>query len=116
MFSPSSAVVRKIFLPQTIGDEWPRPAIAVFHFTFFASLHSVGSPVSVETPWPAGPRHCGQFAPPDAPAFELRSVRVKRKLIRKARVMRLENFILDVPFFVTQTISLQGFSVSKPLV
>ena len=31
---PSIDVVRKIQSPQTIGDEWPRPGIAVFHATF----------------------------------------------------------------------------------
>src|SRR6185295_7974827 len=69
--SPSSAVVRKIFLPQTIGDEWPSPSIGVFHLTFFVSLHSSGSPFSADTPWPSGPRHCGQFVDPGLDAIEV---------------------------------------------
>src|SRR5262249_23501858 len=62
MTSPSIAVVRKIRSPQTIGEEWHRPGIAVFHFTFSVGLHLVGRPVSGETPWLSGPRHCAHFA------------------------------------------------------
>src|SRR5215470_12416845 len=62
MTSPSSAVVRKIRSPQTIGEEWPRPGMAVFHFTFCVGVHTVGRPVSGEMPWLSGPRHCDQFA------------------------------------------------------
>src|SRR5262245_35694482 len=62
MMAPSMAVVRKIRSPQTMGEECPRPSTGVFHFTFLVAPHSVGNPVSVETPWPSGPRHCAQFA------------------------------------------------------
>src|SRR5215471_13902744 len=55
------SVVRKTFLSQMIGCENPFPGIAVFHKTFFVSLHSVGRFLSSETPWASGPRHCGQF-------------------------------------------------------
>src|SRR5690349_3182285 len=65
--SPSIAVVKKILLPQTIGDECPRPSMGVFHLMFFAGFHSTGRFVSVETPEPSGPRHCGQFAAVAAP-------------------------------------------------
>src|ERR1044072_689962 len=58
--SPSTAVVTKIRLPQTIGDECPRPGIAVFHFMFLAAVQSEGRFFSSETPCPEGPRHCGQ--------------------------------------------------------
>src|ERR1041385_6320471 len=58
--SPSTAVVTKIRLPQTIGDECPRPGRAVFHFMFFAAVHSEGRFFSSEIPCPEGPRHCGQ--------------------------------------------------------
>src|SRR5687767_4879511 len=59
---PSMAVVRKMRLPQTIGDEWLRPAIGVFHLMFWFGLQVAGRFFSVETPAPAGPRHCGQLA------------------------------------------------------
>src|SRR5215470_8260029 len=55
------SVVRKTFLSQMIGCENPFPGIAVFHKTFFVSLHSVGRFLSSETPWASGPRHCGQL-------------------------------------------------------
>src|SRR5215510_10382147 len=59
---PSTAVVRKSRLPQTIGDECPRPGIAAFHLMFLVGLHSSGRFFSSETPWPRGPRHCGQLS------------------------------------------------------
>src|SRR5262245_43097771 len=55
------SVVRKTFLPQIIGCEKPRPGSAVFHITFFVSLHSTGRFVSPETPCESGPRHCAQL-------------------------------------------------------
>src|SRR6266550_579410 len=82
--APSIAVVRNILLPQTIGEEWPRPAMAVFHLIFFVGLHSAGRFFSLEIPWPDGPRHCGQLGPPDAPAFEFRSVTIRKKQMARA--------------------------------
>ncbi len=35
----------------------------VFHTTLRDSLHSNGKPLSVECPWPVGPRNPGQFQP-----------------------------------------------------
>src|SRR5262245_59143544 len=67
--SPSITAVRKMRSPQTTGEEWPRPAIGVFHLMFLVSLHSVGTPVSVEMPCPPGPRHCDQLAAGPATAF-----------------------------------------------
>src|SRR5262245_16904364 len=61
--SPSMSVVKKTFAPQTIGCEWPCPAIGVFHLMFFSTLHSVGTLVSDETPVPSAPRHWDQFEP-----------------------------------------------------
>lgn len=46
--------------PVTIGDDAPVPANCAFHAMFFVALHSTGSPVSADTPWLPGPRHCGQ--------------------------------------------------------
>src|SRR5262245_24357529 len=61
--SPSMSVVRNTFAPQTIGCEWPCPAIGVFHLMFLSTLHSVGTLVSDEIPVPSPPRHCDQFEP-----------------------------------------------------
>src|SRR4029453_9536911 len=58
---PSIEEVRKILLPHMIGDECPRPGIAVLHWTFFVWLHSSGRFFSIEMPLPPGPRHCGQL-------------------------------------------------------
>src|SRR5436190_20571552 len=55
------SVVMKMLLPQTIGEEWPRPGKAVFHLMFLSALHSVGRLVSVETPVPSEPRHADQL-------------------------------------------------------
>jgi hypothetical protein len=55
------AVVMKTFFPQMIGEEKPRPGMAVFQSTFFVSLHSLGRFFSLDTPWLSGPRHCAQF-------------------------------------------------------
>src|SRR6185312_6257175 len=49
-------------------DDQPRPGTAVFQATFFVSLHSIGSPCSVECPWPPGPRNCGQSSVARDPA------------------------------------------------
>src|SRR6185436_3009228 len=94
--SPSKAVVRKIFLPQTIGDEWPRPSSGVFHFTFLVALHSLGNPVSVETPCPSGPRHCGQFPVVDFPKAEFAEATIARST--KAKAMRPKIFMSKVSF------------------
>src|SRR5690606_10494859 len=59
--SPSMAVVRKMRLPQTTGDEWPRPGMGVFHRMFDVS-QVTGNAVSLDTPVPRGPRHPGQFS------------------------------------------------------
>src|SRR5690348_11355496 len=60
--APSIGVVRNSRLPQTMGDECPRPAIGVFHLMFLVGDHSSGRFFSSETPWPRGPRHCGQLS------------------------------------------------------
>src|SRR6185295_13809520 len=75
---PSMAVVKKILLPQTIGEECPRPSIAAFHLMFFVGLHSAGRFFSFDVPWPEGPRHCGQL-PDEAPTDTTRIVRAKRR-------------------------------------
>src|SRR5580765_7795246 len=90
--APSIAVVRKILLPQTIGDECPRPAIGVFHLIFFVVLHCVGRFFSSEVPCPDGPRHCGQLALPVAPA-ELTKTRLESVATTNAIPMRPDSFI-----------------------
>src|SRR5689334_24662806 len=77
--SPSIAVVKKILLSQTIGDECPRPAIGVFHLMFFVGVHSAGRFFSFEIPEPSGPRHCGQLAA--KPTVVSESDKTKAKLV-----------------------------------
>src|SRR5581483_9295043 len=55
-------VVSQICLPQTTGDDHPRPWIGVFQATFFVSLHSRGRPVASACPSPLGPRNSAQFS------------------------------------------------------
>ena len=45
-----------------MGDEDPRPRSDALHAMFSRALHVVGRRDSLDTPSPAGPRHCGQFA------------------------------------------------------
>ena len=59
--SSATAVVTKMRLPQTMGEEWPAPGIGVFHLTFSCSFHFRGRFVSVEIPRPS-PRQPGQLA------------------------------------------------------
>src|SRR5215475_5947917 len=67
------SVVRNTFLSQMIGCENPLPGSAVFHNTFFVSLHSAGRFLSFETPWLSGPRHCGQLDELAASPLEIRA-------------------------------------------
>src|SRR6185295_10021069 len=90
--APSIAVVRKILLPQTMGDECPRPAMGVFHLMFFVALHSVGRFFSSEVPCPDGPRHCGQLALPEARA-ELTTKSAEKVATINAIAMRPLSFI-----------------------
>src|SRR4029077_10675621 len=53
------SVVRNMRLPQTTGDEWPRPGTSTFHATPRSALHEDGRVRNVETPL-AGPRQPGQ--------------------------------------------------------
>src|SRR6185369_4226614 len=69
---PSTAVVRNMRLPQTIGDECARPSIGTFHLMFLVGLHSDGRFFSFEMPEPSGPRHCGQLP---AAAFSVKKPR-----------------------------------------
>src|SRR5690348_5387977 len=58
---PSSvAVVSQMRSPWITGDDQPRPGIAVFQRTFCVSLQVKGRLCSSDTPWPVGPRNCGQ--------------------------------------------------------
>src|SRR5688572_15727393 len=60
--------VTKTRLPQTMGEDTPRPRIADFQAMPSVLLHRLGSPVSDETPDQAGPRQCGQFSACTLPA------------------------------------------------
>src|SRR6185503_9964830 len=99
--SPSIAVVTKIRFSQTIGDEWPRPSIGVFHLMFFEVFHSAGKFFSVEIPVPSGPRHCGQFPADDeaVAAIPNDTAAIRAKLIR--RVSFTAFFLCNYCFFET---------------
>src|SRR5688500_958929 len=97
MAAPSSAVVKKIFFSQTMGDEWPRPAMGVFQLMFFLPLHSSGNPVSVETPCPSGPRHWGQLESFDLADAEPAKEMVRSKQKENVTEIRRKSFMLG-PF------------------
>src|ERR1700752_54132 len=89
--SPSTAVVRKTLLPQTMGDECPRPSIGIFHLMFFVGLHSCGRFFSSDTPEPSEPLHPGQFvdAAPPLPTTELnKAIPLNITMTGRATVIR----------------------------
>src|SRR5687767_13088940 len=61
------AVWIKIWSPQMMGVEVPKPGIFVFHLRLFVSVQAVGGLACGATPLPSGPRHCGQFCSAEAP-------------------------------------------------
>jgi hypothetical protein len=89
------AVVRNMRLPQTMGDECPRPAIGVFHLMFFPGPQVAGRFFSLEIPCPEGPRHCGQL--PLAPAAVFK-VATATTAITRLMPTRLMSFILSASF------------------
>src|SRR6185503_7102781 len=91
--APSTAVVRKIRLPQTMGDECDRPSIGVFHLMFFVGLHSDGRFFSFEMPEPSGPRHCGQF-----PAETVRATKLRDPSAREIPTIRVRAIRFTVVF------------------
>ena len=54
--STGTAVVRKTWLSQMIGDESPLPGTSTFHLTFLVGLHSIGGVALGAVPFPVGPR------------------------------------------------------------
>src|SRR6185436_4907571 len=54
------AVVTKTWLPQTIGDDQPRPGTSAFQATLIVVDHFVGSVSTADTARPWWPRNCGQ--------------------------------------------------------
>src|SRR6266498_5146280 len=92
---PSIAVVRNTLFAQTTGEEWPRPAIAVFHLMFLVTLHSAGRFFSVEIPRPPGPRHCGQFGVAELTTIELENITAARRQIAKGVPVRITGFISE---------------------
>src|SRR5579862_8524239 len=45
-----------------MGDDTPRPDRCAVHAMFSVGLQRTGSPVSLDAPVPATPRHCDQFS------------------------------------------------------
>src|SRR5688500_8566670 len=108
--SPSIDVVTKILFSHTIGDEWPRPSIGVFHLMFFVVLHSAGRFFSLEIPEPSGPRHCGQFPAEDEAVAAIPN----DTLAIRARLIRLVSF---TAFFLCSLLFLRNgrFAKSKQM-
>src|SRR5258706_15155023 len=58
---PSVAVVSQRCLSAITGEDQPRPSIGSFHLMFSEeSVHFTGAAVTFDSPWPSGPRNCGQ--------------------------------------------------------
>ena len=60
---PSREVVRKILFSQTIGEEWPRPAIGVFHAIFLSAPHSIGRSFPRKSPGYQAPSTVASWSP-----------------------------------------------------
>src|SRR5215510_4690407 len=120
------SVVRNTFLSQMIGCENPLPGSAVFHNTFFVSLHSAGRFLSFETPWLSGPRHCGQLDELAASPLEIRAAsNDNRQMNEKDESLIASRFIdLRSPYqnlerlviFSAHTIEIRSGSISPPSV
>src|SRR5579862_7317932 len=79
---------RKSASPQTTGDEWPMPGIAVFHSMFSLSVNVTGTFLSSTSPVPLGPRKRGQLPAAATAAADRRTARAKRRgSFSKCRVM-----------------------------
>src|SRR6185503_16263674 len=104
--APSIAVVRKILLPQTIGEECDRPSIGVFHLMFLVGLHSEGRFFSFEMPEPSGPRHCGQFPAETVRARKLKDAKVREMPTIKVRAIRFTVLVPLLDFSVQPLCSL----------
>ena len=61
LFFSVRLLVRKTLSPQTIGDEWPSPGMAILQAILSVLLHLVGMPFPLLAPSPLGPRQPGQF-------------------------------------------------------
>src|SRR4051794_23102184 len=68
--------------PQTIGVAPLGPGSGSFQATFSLSSHFVARPVSLLTPSPVGPRHCGQLSARAAAsaASETRTAKPNRRM------------------------------------
>src|SRR5437868_13084525 len=62
LFSGAIDWVMKTRLFQTMGVELPRSGRGTRHLTFLSVDQWMGRFFSLEMPWPAGPRHIGQFS------------------------------------------------------
>jgi hypothetical protein len=79
-------VVTMTRLPQTMGQDQPRPGISVLQTMFSVTLQRSGSPVAADIPAEPGPRNWGQFSWASA-ATDPRSV------IRQISIGRLRTAI-----------------------
>src|SRR5262245_51005365 len=81
--------VTKILFPQMTGVAPPDPGIATRQARFSVRLHVVGSPFSVERPFPPGPRHCGQFSAPAMPAMTVTINGTTQVRLRRSNIGQL---------------------------
>src|SRR5579871_3059754 len=74
-----------------MGEELPRPGIAVFHRTPSLSFHSTGMSLSAAMPVPLGPRNRGHDSPEaDIVAKTMaRTTRTGKSWVRSSRIIAL---------------------------
>ena len=76
------------------GDDQPSPGTGTFQAIFFDSLHSSGSSVSDEYPWPLGPLNCGQSLAVVTTAVSSKPSTVQRVIhLMGLIVVRLETYV-----------------------
>jgi hypothetical protein len=72
------------------GDDTPAPVSGVRQATPAAALHVTGSPVSVLTPLPLGPRQCGQSSAantaPSAPHQTVIPAMIVRRMLKPQQI------------------------------
>src|SRR5258705_2451940 len=86
----SSATLRKIRLPHTIGVEPDHAGSGSFQLTFSVVDHLTGRFFSLLKPFKDGPRHCGQFSAEGTAAAATsaaRTIKLRRHEVPKEKVI-----------------------------
>src|SRR5438876_9203024 len=99
------ALVTKIRFPHTMGLEWPRPGMGVFHRTFFpfSTSHAVGVAYPSAIPLALGPRKEGQFALARTPSLAARDGEANSRASTGARIASLRFMSLSPPRWVVES-------------